>query len=69
MMIAKISLHCILNLWKNLVPVIIKLSFFLFLFAIYLKLTITIYEKLQTKCTYTIKNSLNKWLIQVNYPE
>ena len=51
MMIAKVSLHCILNLWKNLVPVIIKLSFFficnLFKVDHYLKLTSTIYEKLQ----------------------
>ena len=29
-----------------------------FFFAIYLKLTIAIYEKLPTKCVYKIKNSL-----------
>ena len=37
-------------------------SFFVF-FAIYLKLNITIYEKLPKKCIYTIENSLYKRLI------
>ena len=37
--------------------------FILFLFVIYLKVTITIYEKLPKKCIYTIKKSLNKQLI------
>ena len=34
-----------------------------FLFAIYLKLTITIYEKILKIYIYTIKNSLSKLLI------
>ena len=36
---------------------------FLILLAIYLKLTIIMYEKLPKKCIYTIKSSLNKRLI------
>ena len=44
---------------------------FIHLFAIYFKLTFTIYEKSQTqqKSMFTIKNSLNKRLIWVNYPK
>ena len=47
---------------------VIKSTFFkqrfiyFILFAIYLKLIITIYEKLGKKCIYTSKNSLNKSL-------
>ena len=37
--------------------------FLFYLFAIYLKLTITIYQKLAKKCIYAIKKSLNKRLI------
>ena len=50
------------ELWHQTLLVMEIYLFFLFLFAIYLKLTITIYEKLQ-KNMYTIKNSLSKWLI------
>ena len=38
-------------------------SSFCFFFTIYLKLNITIYEKLPKKCIYTIENSLYKRLI------
>ena len=40
-------------------------SLFIYLFAIYFKFTITIYEKShsQQKYIYTTKNSLSKWLI------
>ena len=59
--------NCIRDGCQNLLLILNDFYFFVFfVFPIYLKLTITIYEILQKKCIYTIKNLSQLSYIKIN---